>query len=188
MIYFIFLREGKDVEIKNEIPKNMYVAMGIGAVLCTIYGIFPNLLYQFLPFEMEYHPFTVDHIVQYIQLLGVAMVPFMMYLSHMEPHEQLTLDFDWLYRKPFVSLVMSISSLVCATRAALGDFFRYIYEVSLNLMTNPMRFLCLEPRVMEGQEKPAEGYNPDAYRANAGEPMIIIMTAFLVAVAFIAFA
>lgn len=187
MIYFIFLREGKEVEIKNEIPKNMYVAMGIGAALCTIYGIFPDLLYRFLPFEMDYHPFTVDHIVQYVQLLGVAMVPFMMYLSHMEPHEQLTLDLDWLYRKPFVALVLSISSLVCATRAALGAFFRYIYEVSLNLMTNPMRFLCLEPRVMAGQEKPAEGYNPDAYRANAGEPMIIIMTAFLVAVIFILF-
>ena len=64
MIYFIFIREGKDVEIKNEIPKNMYVAMGIGATLCTLYGIFPNLLYQFLPFAMDYHPFTVDHIVQ----------------------------------------------------------------------------------------------------------------------------
>ena len=69
MIYFIFLRGGKEVEIKNEIPKNMYVAMGIGAALCTVYGIFPDLLYRFLPFAMEYHPFTVDHIVQYIQLL-----------------------------------------------------------------------------------------------------------------------
>ncbi len=188
MIYFIFLREGKEVEIKNEIPKNMYVAMGVGATLCTVYGIFPDLLYRFLPFAMEYHPFTVDHIVQYIQLLCVAMVPFMMYLSHMEPHEQLTLDTDWLYRKPFVALVVSISSLVCATRAALGGFFRWIYDAFNELMANPMQFLCQEPRAMEGTGDIPDKYNPDSYRAAIGEPMVIIMAVFLVAVAFIAFA
>ena len=99
-------------------------------------GFSPDLLYRFLPFAMDYHPFTVDHIVQYIQLLGVAMVPFMMYLSHMEPHEQLTLDLDWLYRVPFVKLVVSISSLVCAVRAALGEFCRSIYDTFNYLMQN----------------------------------------------------
>jgi len=187
MIYFIFLREGKDVEIKQELPKNMYVAMGVGAALCTIYGIFPDLLYRFLPYEMEYHPFTVDHIVQYVQLLGVAMVPFMMYLSHMEPHEQLTLDLDWFYRKPFAALVVSISSLVCATRDALGTICRVVYETFNHLMQNPMQFLCLAPRVMEGEDEIPEHYNPDSYRAIIGEPMMVIMTVFLFAVIFIAF-
>ena len=187
LIYFIFIREGKDVEIKNEIPKNMYVAMGIGATLCTLYGIFPNLLYQFLPFAMDYHPFTVDHIVQYVQLLGVAMIPFMMYLSHMEPHEQLTLDLDWLYRVPFVKLVVSISSFVCAVRAALGEFCRSIYDMFNMLMANPMRFLSLAPRALEHTEQVPEKYDADGYRAVIGEPMIVIMTVFLVAVVFIAF-
>ena len=177
----------KDVEIKNQLPKNMYVAMGIGAALCTIYGIFPDLLYRFLPFAMDYHPFTVDHIVQYIQLLGVAMVPFMMYLSHMEPHEQLTLDLDWLYRVPFVKLVVSISSLVCAVRAALGEFCRSIYDTFNYLMQNPMRFLSLAPRAMEDSEQIPNKYDADSYRAVIGEPMIIIMTVFLIAVVFIAF-
>lgn len=190
MIYFIFIREGKEVEIKNEIPKNMYVAMGIGAALCTIYGIFPNLLYQYLPFELEYHPFTVDHIVQYVQLLGVAMVPFMMYLSHMEPHSMLTLDTDWLYRKPFVALVTSISSLVCAVRDALGMFWHAIYDLFNHLMKNPMQFMSLAPRVMGDSgddEDIPESYDADAYRAVIGEPMIIIMSVLLVAIVFIAF-
>ncbi len=188
MIYFIFLREGKEVEIKNEIPKNMYVAMGIGAALCTIYGIFPNLLYTFLPFEMEYHPFTVDHIVQYVQLLGVAMIPFMMYLSHMEPHEQLTVDTDWFYRKPFASFVLSISSLVCATRAALGEMWHVVYDVFNGLATNPMRFLGVEPRELSTRTSTAEdNYDADGYRAEIGEPMIITMTVFLMAVIYIMF-
>ena len=187
MIYFIFIREGKEVEIKNPLPKNMYVAMGIGAALCTIYGLFPNLLYQFLPFDMEYHPFTVDHIVQYVQLLGVSMIPFMMYLSNMEPHEQLTLDLDWFYRRPFVSLVVSISSLVCAVRAALGDFCRSIYDMFNNLSRNPLQFLCIVPRSMEDRQEIPESYDPDNYRAVIGEPMIVIMTVFLMAVVYIAF-
>lgn len=83
-------------------------------------GFSQTCYYRYLPFEMEYHPFTVDHIVQYIQLLGVAMIPFMMYLSHMEPHEQLTLDTDWLYRKPFAALVVSISSLVWRSARCFG--------------------------------------------------------------------
>lgn len=187
MIYFIFLREGKDVEIKNTIPKNMYVAMGIGAALCTIYGIFPDLLYRYLPYAMEYQPFTVDHIVQYVQLLGVSMVPFMMYLSHMEPHEQLTLDTDWLYRKPFVSLVVSISSLVCAMRAALGEICKVVYDTFNYLAQNPMRFLSLAPRALEGEEDVPDKYDADGYRAIIGEPMMVIMTVFLFAVIFIAF-
>lgn len=81
MIYFIFLAPDNGVVIKREVPKNMYVAMGIGATLCVLYGVYPELLYRYLPFTMEpYHPFTVDHITQSIEMLGMAMLPFMMYL------------------------------------------------------------------------------------------------------------
>ena len=79
MIYFIFLAPDNGVVIKREVPKNMYVAMGIGATLCVLYGVYPELLYRYLPFTMEpYHPFTVDHITQSIEMLGMAMLPFSM--------------------------------------------------------------------------------------------------------------
>lgn len=38
MIYFIFLAPDRGVEIKQTVPFNMYVAMGIGSVLCIAYG------------------------------------------------------------------------------------------------------------------------------------------------------
>lgn len=187
MVYFIFIREGKDVEIKNPLPKNMYVAMGIGATLCTVYGIFPDLLYRYLPFAMEYHPFTVDHIVQYVQLLGISMIPFMMYLENMEPHSMLTLDTDWFYRKPFVALIRGISSLVCAVREALGAICKSVYDAFNYLSRNPMAYLGLGPRNAADPGSVPEDFDPDAYRAGIGEPMIIIMSVFLVAVVFIAF-
>ena len=43
MIYFIFLAPDNGVVIKREVPKNMYVAMGIGATLCVLYGVYPEL-------------------------------------------------------------------------------------------------------------------------------------------------
>lgn len=102
MIYFIFLAPDNGVVIKREVPKNMYVAMGIGATLCVLYGVYPELLYRYLPFTMEpYHPFTVDHITQSIEMLGMAMLPFMMYLPKMAPHTALSLDTDWFYRNAF---------------------------------------------------------------------------------------
>jgi formate hydrogenlyase subunit 3/multisubunit Na+/H+ antiporter MnhD subunit len=35
----------------------MLVAMGIAAILCVAIGVYPWVLYDLLPFEMEYSPF-----------------------------------------------------------------------------------------------------------------------------------
>ena len=189
MGYFIFFHEDNDnVVVKRPVPTSMYIAMGIASFLCVLFGVFPDLLYSRLPLEFEYHVFTVDHFTAYIQLLCVAVIPFMMYLSHMKPHSQLSLDFDWFYRKPFVTLVMSISSLVCATRAALGEACLVFYNAFNSLMANPMQFLNMEPNRLEsdGNGPVPEGYSPERYRSAIGEPMIITMTALLVAIAIIA--
>ncbi len=188
MGYFIFFGEDNDkVVVQRKVPVGMYIAMAIDAALCIVFGVFPELLYNMLPMEMEYHVFTVDHFMAYIQLLGVSMIPFMMYLDHMKPHSQLSLDFDWFYRKPFASLVHSISSLVCSTRLALGEFCLCIYHAFNALAAHPLQFIGLAPRALDsdnGAPVPDQ-YDPDRYRANIGEPMIITMTAFVMAVVFI---
>jgi len=189
MGYFIFFGEDNDkVVVQRKVPMGMYIAMGIDAVLCILFGVFPELLYNMLPMEMEYHVFTVDHFMAYIQLLGVSMIPFMMYLDHMKPHSQLSLDFDWFYRKPFKKLIHSISSLVCATRLALGEACLAVYDGFNKLAANPMQFIGLLPRALEydpDAEVP-DKYDPDRYRTAIGEPMIITVTALLVAIVMIA--
>lgn len=189
MGYFIFFGEDNDkVVVQRKVPLGMYIAMGIDAFLCILFGVFPELLYNMLPMEMEYHVFTVDHFMAYIQLLGVSMIPFMMYLDHMKPHSELSLDFDWFYRKPFKKLIYAISSLVCAVRLALGEACLAVYDGFNKLAANPMQFIGLLPRDLETDPDAAvpENYNPDRYRTTIGEPMIITMTAFLLAVVMIA--
>jgi len=170
MGYFIFIaKPEKEFEIKP-IPKNMYWAMGLSAFLNVIFGIVPFVLYQYLPFGSGaiYSAYTIDHVTQYIEVLVAAMIPFMLYLSHMKPHSVLNLDFDWFYRKPLVSLVSGISHTCCTARDGLGKVWREIYDGFGPVSSNPLRFIG------EVRGKKAEGqYDPDVYRAPIGESMLI---------------
>ncbi len=128
MGYFIFLRkDDKGAKIVTPLPVNMKLAMSISAFLCFLYGVYPDLLYRYLPFEMEpYHPFAPAHILQYVQMLGMAMIPFMMFLARMEPHTAISLDTDWFYRKPFAFWYIRpahCSALCAALWAARGAYF-----------------------------------------------------------------
>ncbi len=171
MIYFIFLAPDRGVEIKQTVPFNMYVAMGIGSVLCIAYGVYPELLYRYLPYQMApFQPYTLDHAAQYLQMVGMAMIPFMMYLPKMEPHTALSLDTDWFYRKPFASIVEGISYLGCAITNALGSAWEALYEKSMDISHNPMEFLDAKP--LRNSPK----YNPENYRTSIADPIMITLT------------
>ncbi|EPR43616.1 NADH/Ubiquinone/plastoquinone (complex I) [Desulfovibrio sp. X2] len=101
--YFAFFG-GKPDDVKRElkpIPWNMYAAMIGGATLCTVQGLFPSLLYRFLPFPeiaAEYHPWTTWHVLQALLLLGFTGLAFYVLRELMKPHDQRNIDFELLYR------------------------------------------------------------------------------------------
>lgn len=183
MGYFIFLRnDDKGVEIKTELPKNMYVAMTVGAVLCTAYGVCPDLLYRYLPFDAPaYHPFTAAHILSYIEILTVTMIPFMMYLPKMEPHTAISLDTDWFYRKPFAYIVNLISQNLCALCAGLGQAWFVLYKEFMDLTENPMDFLDAKPFRKRAR------YNPENYRTSIADPIMITLTVLISSAAYFLF-
>lgn len=180
MGYFIFLRKtDKEVEIKQELPKNMYVGMGLGAFFCFMYGVYPDLLYRYLPFDAPaYHPFTAEHILQYVQMLGMTMIPFMMYLPKMEPHTALSLDTDWFYRKPFSGVIRECSFIFCALCSALGSAWNILYEKFMELTSNPMEFLDARPFRVNKK------YNPENYRTSIADPMMITLTVLTFAIGY----
>ena len=112
--YFAFF--GHDSGIRaQEPPKNMLFAMGIAAVLCVIIGSFPGLLYSILPFEAEYHPYDLTHVVTQLQLLffGALAVVFMMKKGTYPPEiRAINLDVDWVYRWLSPRLVKNIGGTV----------------------------------------------------------------------------
>ncbi|MBU2469608.1 MAG: Na(+)/H(+) antiporter subunit D [Proteobacteria bacterium] len=99
--YFTFF--GHDSGLRaSDPPWNMTWAMGIAAVFCLGIGIFPQPLYNILPFPVDYAPYTGAHVVGQLQLLLFGALAFVLLIySGYYPAEirAINLDFDWFYRK-----------------------------------------------------------------------------------------
>lgn len=102
--WFVFFQKDSGLR-PAEPPKNMQVAMFVFAFLCIALGVFPQPLYDMLPYPVEYEPYTADHLVTQFQLLLFAGLAFFLLLPMMKRTETISLDFDWLYRKPGLALL-----------------------------------------------------------------------------------
>ncbi|MEM6777486.1 MAG: Na(+)/H(+) antiporter subunit D [Planctomycetota bacterium] len=108
-----------------EAPSNMLIAMGIAASGCIGIGIAYPLLYALLPHPVDYHPYTVTHVVTQLQLLLYAMLAFVFLVRigwYPEEKRAEVLDTDWVYRKWLpawiVRLANSVSTIDRALRSA----------------------------------------------------------------------
>jgi len=96
--YTWFSKEDNDIEVKP-LPLNMYIAMGIAAFACIFYGLFPGALYTYLPFAVDYEPYTIYHLVEVTQISLLTFLGFWLLKKKMAPELIVALDVDWFYRK-----------------------------------------------------------------------------------------
>lgn len=85
-----------------EAPLNMRVAMTISAALCIAIGSYPPLLYDLLPYPVDYVPYTTTHVVLQLQLVFFGVLAFVaLQLTGIYPPElpSVNLDVDWVYRR-----------------------------------------------------------------------------------------
>jgi len=96
----VFTFWGKDQQLEvRRLPGNMYLAMGLVAFLCVFYGVFPEFLYQMLPYEAPYHPYTAYHLVEATQLLAFTFIGFWILRSKLAGEPYIALDTDWFFRR-----------------------------------------------------------------------------------------
>jgi multicomponent Na+:H+ antiporter subunit D len=81
-------------------PRNMYLAMSTAAFFCMLHGIMPGLLYDILPYEVHFIPYTLPHLVETSQILIFTFVAFWIFRKQLAGEAGITLDVDWFYRKP----------------------------------------------------------------------------------------
>ncbi|MBU1228446.1 MAG: Na(+)/H(+) antiporter subunit D [Proteobacteria bacterium] len=127
--YFAFwAKPANDKIVLKPIPANMYVGMAMGAVLCIAQGLYPDMLYRYLPFEMEhaYHPWTVWHVLQSFMLLGFSGLAFYLTRDIITPHAKTNLDFDFFYRL----IGRGVMALVCKPLAWIDDRWTEAYRVA----------------------------------------------------------
>ncbi|MBE0524411.1 MAG: Na(+)/H(+) antiporter subunit D [Methanosarcinales archaeon] len=96
--YFAFFGKDRGIEAKDP-PANMLAGMGIAAFLCILIGVYPKVLYDLLPYEVDFQPFTIPHVVGELQLLMFTALGFFLLLKKLQVEPTITLDMDWTYRK-----------------------------------------------------------------------------------------
>lgn len=80
-------------------PVNMYIGMGILAALCIIIGVYPNLLYNLLPYPVDFDPYNASHILSSMQLFLFAFIPFWFMRNKLKSENKIILDIDWFFKK-----------------------------------------------------------------------------------------
>ena len=123
--YFAFWSKPEDTKRElKPIPTNMYVAMILGASLCFLQGVYPDMLYYLLPYEVmgaaahgaahaahavpepsqilaafdvNYHPWEIYKVLQAFLLLGFTGLGFYVMRNVIKPHKARNLDFEWFY-------------------------------------------------------------------------------------------
>ena len=110
-----------------EAPSNMLAAMAITATLCILIGVFPRPLYELLPYPVDFHAYTVEHVVTQLQLLLFSALAFTVLMrTGLYPPElrSTNLDFDWIYRRVGYSLALRVGGVAQAAWAGTAEASR----------------------------------------------------------------
>ncbi len=128
--YFAFWgRKPTNWEMKlKPIPWNMYAGMALAAGLCIAQGLYPEMLYRYLPYHVEhaYVPWTACHVLQSLLLLGFSGLAFYFMREIITPHAKLNLDLDYFYRL----IGRGVLRLVCRPVAWIDDRWTEAYRVA----------------------------------------------------------
>ena len=101
LTYFTFFRKNDAIEAK-EAPLPMLIAMSVTAFLCVALGVYPELLYGILPYAetaFHYHAYGFEHTIGTLELLLMTAGGFVILQFVFSPHERITYDLDYLYRR-----------------------------------------------------------------------------------------
>lgn len=179
--YFVFWGKSDNNLMADEssVPMNRKIAMILGAAGCIITGIFPNIVYGLTPFGTDGHPFTVDHITQYIQLFAGAIIVFVMYIEHMMPKAKITLDTDWFYRVPLKYAVAFLSQLTDNVRCKTGNSIAVLVEKTNECVKNPS---ILSKKIFGIKEDDSEGLEDDDVLQNPIGIMLTVTALFFVGI------
>ena len=120
----------------QEAPGNMLLAMTLAAVICVTIGSYPALLYQHLPFPVNYSAYDYSHVVAQLQLLFFSALAFIWLRRRgLYPPElkSVNLDVDWFFRKPVLQSVQAVlgraGAMAAMTQAKVVSILRSVLVV-----------------------------------------------------------
>ncbi len=97
--YFVFFAKDNGLR-PGEPPRHMLLAMAFLSFVCIFLGVYPEPLYNILPFgTVDFHAYTFEHTLNQFQLLMFSALAFFMLLPLLKRTETISIDTDWFYRK-----------------------------------------------------------------------------------------
>jgi multicomponent Na+:H+ antiporter subunit D len=79
-------------------PVHMLIGMGILAFLCIFMGVYPKILYDRLPYAVEFVPFTTARVFSIMQMFIFTFMGFWLLKKLVLGYPTYTLDTDWVFR------------------------------------------------------------------------------------------
>ena len=151
-------------------PRNMYLGMAAAAFFCILHGVAPGLLYDMLPYAVHFAPFTFSHLVETSQILIFTFTAFWVIRKQIAGEAGITLDVDWLYRKPARwAQRIFLEDLEAAFNKVETLSMEIVAKLSL-LSNNPMRIFT----------KSGEKYfSPDTYRPGIQRLILLVLFIFV---------
>lgn len=95
--YFVFFAKDNGLR-PGEPPRHMLLAMAAMAFLCVFLGVYPQPLYDILPFATNFQAYTFEHTLNQLQLLMFSALAFFLLLPMLKRTETISIDSDWFYR------------------------------------------------------------------------------------------
>ncbi len=159
----------------KEPPINMLIAMGLTAFLCTFTGIYPDSIYRLLPYEVTFHPYTVNAVSGMLQILVFTALAFFIFINKLGGEPTVSVDTDWFYRKGGLLFVKFCEGFV-ELRSAVQKQAVKITESAIKFSTNPIQSLQLF--IAGKNTKTLVPYNSDKNRLPIGIGVFFFLIVF----------
>jgi multicomponent Na+:H+ antiporter subunit D len=169
--YFTWWSEPKQNLNPAKTPKTMIAGMALAAFFCILFGVYPSLLYDYLPFAVNYEPYTLYHLTETAQILTFTFIAFWLLRGKLAGEPLIALDTDWFYRKP-ARLVQIV--FVDYVNAA----FDYVERLSVNVTLSLIK-LGRNPLIIFNKSEEGTDYHPDEHRASLQLLLILIIFSFV---------
>ena len=150
--WFVFFQKDSGLRPKDA-PWNMALAMGGCAFICILLGVAPNLIYQLLPYPVDYQPYTTYKVLFYLQLLLFSGLAFFVLLPLMKRTRTISLDTDWLWRKLGMRLLLIMES----TAGAVKQRFDHLGVASARVGNYLVLRYLGDPHAEDSEEKSVFG-------------------------------
>lgn len=181
--YFAFFGPNRGIQPKL-VRLNMLLAMTAGAICCTALGIYPEWLYHRLPYNATYHPYTVDHVVDALQLLLGTTLAFWWLIPRLHGEPAINLDTDWIYRRPLRQVFNHIILFARQSGSKLEQARLHMLDVINPYLQNPflpsLRLGFHTQRLSSNTP-----YNADTHRLPLGATILWVLIFFALTVFYL---